>query len=87
MDSKSIATPNNIQSKFGIALKKRRSEIGISQEELADRANLHRTYVGDVERGERNLSIVNIEKLTQALDISISEFFSEYVEGVEDDSR
>lgn len=59
-------------------MKKRRYEIGISQEALAERAGLHRTYVGDIERGARNLAIENIEKLAVALEISISELFARY---------
>jgi transcriptional regulator with XRE-family HTH domain len=48
-------------------LRARRAALGLSQEELADRAGLHRTYVGSVERAERNISIDNIEKLAEAL--------------------
>src|SRR6266853_3328336 len=48
---------------FGKAIRSKRSELGISQEELADRAGLHRTYISDVERGARNLSLESIEKL------------------------
>ena len=50
--------------------------MGISQEELAGRAGLHRTYVADIERGARNLSLANIEKLAKALDLSIPALFS-----------
>ena len=57
---------------LGNAIKKQRSALGISQEELAARAGLHRTYVSDVERGERNPSIASIEKLAQALKVSVS---------------
>lgn len=46
-----------------------RNELGISQEELADRARLHRTYIGSIERAERNVSIDNIEKIARALEI------------------
>jgi transcriptional regulator with XRE-family HTH domain len=49
----------------------------LSQEALADRANLHRTYVGSIERGERNVSIDNIEKLAIALGVSIGELVKE----------
>jgi len=60
---------------FGSAVKTKRFELGISQEELADRAGLHRTYVSDVERGTRNPSLESIEKLAQALEMSVSNLF------------
>lgn len=66
----------NIKHCFGRAVTKRRHELGISQEEFADRAGLHRTYVSDIERGERNPSLVNIEKLAQALELSLSDLFA-----------
>jgi transcriptional regulator with XRE-family HTH domain len=70
-----------VKSRFGLAIKQRRQAIGISQEVLAERAGLHRTYIGDIERGARNLSLENIEKLAKALQISISDLFANY--GVE----
>ena len=70
-----------VKSRFGLAIKQRRQEIGISQEVLAERAGLHRTYIGDIERGARNLSLENIEKIAKALQISISDLFAKY--GVE----
>jgi len=69
---------DDIRIRFGRAVRKRRQELGLSQEELADRAGIHRTYVGDVERGERNIALQNIEKLAKALDVSISTLFAEY---------
>ena len=54
-------------------LRQFRAEKGISQEQLADLAGLHRTYVGSVERSERNISIDNIEKLATALGITASD--------------
>jgi CheY-like chemotaxis protein/DNA-binding XRE family transcriptional regulator len=57
---------------LGNAIKQQRSALGISQEELAARAGLHRTYVSEVERGERNPSLTSIEKLAQALEMSIT---------------
>ena len=48
-------------------------EMALSQEGLAERADLHRTYIADIERGVRNLSLRNIEKLAQALDMSIAD--------------
>ena len=53
-----------------------RNEAGISQEELAFRSKLDRTYINSVENGKRNISIVNIEKIAKALGISVSEFFN-----------
>ena len=47
----------------------------MTQEEFAERAKIHRTYVSDIERGSRNVSLVNIEKLAAALSLSISELF------------
>lgn len=47
-----------------------RNKIGLTQERLAEEAGLHRTYIGSIERGERNLSIDNIEKIARALDVS-----------------
>ncbi len=52
-------------------LRATRSRLGISQEGLADLAGLHRTYVGSIERGERNVSIDNIERLASALDLDV----------------
>lgn len=60
-----------------MAVRARRKRLGISQEELAGRAGLHRTYVADIERGARNLSLANIEKLAKALDTSIPVLFAQ----------
>src|SRR5436190_107868 len=68
---------NDIKSRFGTAVRTERKRLGISQEELAGRAGLHRTYVADIERGARNLSLANIEKLAKALGTSIPALFTE----------
>ncbi|GIK32702.1 MAG: helix-turn-helix transcriptional regulator [Armatimonadetes bacterium] len=52
---------------FGATVRARRIVLGISQEELAFQAGLHRTYVGAIERGERNVSLLNICRLAEAL--------------------
>jgi len=52
---------------FGLRLRAARVELALSQEELADQADLHRTYIGQVERGERNISADNMEKLAEAV--------------------
>jgi CheY-like chemotaxis protein len=60
---------------FGCTVKACRKQLGISQEELAERADLHRTYVSDVERGARNLSLQSIERLARALETSVASLF------------
>jgi transcriptional regulator with XRE-family HTH domain len=54
-----------------------REERGWSQERFADECRLHRTYVGGIERGERNVSLVNIERIAKALRVTISTLFPE----------
>jgi len=63
----------DIRIRLGKAVRKRRNELKISQEDFAELAGLHRTYISDLERGTRNISLENIEKLAKALDLSISE--------------
>ena len=60
----------------GKRVKELRNKLGISQEELADLAELDRTYITSVEYGRRNISIVNIEKLANALKVTLKEFFN-----------
>jgi transcriptional regulator with XRE-family HTH domain len=68
------ATPD-IRERFGFALKTRREELGLTQEEFAERAGIHRTYLSDVERGTRNISLLNIERVAFALSIPVSKLF------------
>lgn len=68
---------SDVRIAFGKAVKMQRFELGISQEELADRSGLHRTYISDVERGVRNVSLESIRKLAQALEMSVARLFSE----------
>ena len=65
----------DIRKVFGDRMKEIRLGSGVSQEALAAAAGLHRTYVSSVERGERNVSIVNIARLADALNVPIREFF------------
>ena len=65
----------NIQQKYGIKVKKFRINKGWSQEKLALNADLDRTYIPSIEKGERNVSIVVIEKIAIALDVDIEDFF------------
>lgn len=70
MDSKQI-----VLIKFGEKVREIRKEKGLSQEELAYKANLHRTYIGMIERAEKNITLINIEKIAIALEINISILF------------
>lgn len=63
--------PPNARTRLASNLRTRRKAVGLSQEVLADLAGLHRTYVGGIERAERNVSIDNIEKLAVALDADV----------------
>lgn len=65
----------DIRVRFGRALRLRRSKLNVSQETFADMCGLDRTYIGGIERGERNVALVNIEKIAKALRISLSELF------------
>lgn len=66
-------TPTRKQ--LGKKLKQLRKKAGLSQEELGFRANLHRTYIGSIERAEQNVSVDNIHKLAKALKVSADELF------------
>ena len=68
---------NDLKTLLGMAIKTQRASLGISQEELAHRAGLHRTYISDLERGARNPSVESIEKLAAALQISVAKLFEQ----------
>jgi transcriptional regulator with XRE-family HTH domain len=65
----------DISKKFGQRVRDLRKAKGLSQEALAERADLHYTYIGGVERGERNLSLKSIKKIADALDIVVRGLF------------
>ena len=67
--------PMDIRIKIGIRLRELRTEKGISQEKFSFICELDRTYIASIEQGKRNVSIVNIEKIAKALDISVYQFF------------
>ena len=64
---------DHIQRNFGQQLRKVRLAKGISQEELAFKSGLHRTYISSAERGQRNVSVVNLYKLARALAVTVHE--------------
>ena len=68
---------------FGSAVRALRLERGWSQEEFADRVGLHRTYVGDVERGERNIGLLNISRIAAALGVSLAALMADVDPAVE----
>jgi len=65
----------DIRRRFGRAVRERRKKIGVSQEEFAHMCGLHRTYMGGIERGERNVALANIEKIAHALRVTLSKLF------------
>jgi transcriptional regulator with XRE-family HTH domain len=65
----------DIRIRFGKALRQRRQKLGVSQEAFADMCQLDRSYIGGIERGERNVALVNIEKIAETLHISIAQLF------------
>ena len=70
----------NIKIEFGRQVRKLREERGLSQEQLADLCELDRTYVGGVERGERNVSLINIIRISRGLEIEAKELFAPFSE-------
>ena len=65
----------DIRNRFGDRIRELRTAKGFSQEKLAEMATMHWTYLGGIERGERNPTLINIEKLATALDVSLPELF------------
>jgi transcriptional regulator with XRE-family HTH domain len=66
---------SKILLKFGDKVRELRKSKNISQEELAFKANLHRTYIGMIERAEKNITLLNIEKIARALEVEINKLF------------
>lgn len=72
-----MISDSEILKKFGERVRQLRKQKDISQEELAHRADLHRTYIGMIERAEKNITLLNIEKIANALEITVKEIFEE----------
>lgn len=64
--------PDPVLLALGAAIRQKRLQLGWSQEELADRTGLHRTYIGGIERGERNVAVKNIQAIAEALGVPAS---------------
>lgn len=65
-----------VQKKFGKRVREERIKQGLSQEKLAEIAGVHRTYIGMIERGEKNITLTNIEKIAIALNIAIDKLMA-----------
>jgi transcriptional regulator with XRE-family HTH domain len=65
---------------FGEVVRRARHPLGISQEELADRVGVHRTYMGGIERGQRNVAILNLDRIARALELDLGSLMTQ-VEG------
>jgi len=63
--------------KFGNKVRELRLKQNISQEKLAEKAKVHRTYIGMIERAEKNITLINIEKIAKALEVNIYDLFTE----------
>lgn len=68
----------SIAKAIGSTLRDLRKSQGLSQEKLAEKAGLHRTYIGALERGEKSPTVETLSKIVAALDVSLSDFFSHY---------
>jgi transcriptional regulator with XRE-family HTH domain len=69
--------PLDVRVRFGRAIRRIREAQGINQEEAAERCGLHRTYYSGIERGIRNISLVNIERVSRGLKTSLPDLFSQ----------
>ena len=72
-----MKTDNKILINFGLRIKEIRKNKALSQEELAHKSNLHRTYIGMIERAEKNITLVNIEKIANALNVKIKDLLDD----------
>lgn len=72
-----MTEPDAILARFGNRVRKLRKEKGFSQEAFAARCALDRTYIGGIERGERNVALLNLERIAVALDVELHELFLE----------
>ena len=66
----------DIKSKFWQKIKELRKKLWLSQEKLAEKCTLHRTYIWNIERGEKNVALENIEKIAKALEVKIKDLFN-----------
>jgi transcriptional regulator with XRE-family HTH domain len=72
-----IIKKSELLIRFGESVRDARKVLELSQEELADKAELHRTYIGMIERAEKNITLTNVEKLAKALNIPLKDLFND----------
>ncbi len=77
-------TDSNLISDLGEAIRRERAALGISQDELARRSRLHRTYISDLERGTRNPSVESVQKIARALQVPVAKLFDQAGDGDND---
>lgn len=74
----SLVAPPDFRVQFGRRVREMREGLDLSQEELAERAGLHRNYIGGIERGERNVAILNVVRLAEGLGVTLAELFAPF---------
>ena len=74
-----MKSKEKILIQFGLKVREIRKEKGLSQVQLAHKSNLHRTYIGMIERAEKNITLCNIEKIANALDVTIKNLFNDRI--------
>ena len=79
-----MESKHKILNLFGENVRKFRRLLNLSQEELAHKADLHRTYIGMIERAEKNITLVNIEKIANALEVKIKDLLKHSDNGIND---
>jgi transcriptional regulator with XRE-family HTH domain len=73
----------SVVTRFGNTVRKLRLQLGLSQEQLAERADLHRTYIAGIERGGRNITLRSLEKLAKALGVPVASLLTDAAETVD----
>jgi transcriptional regulator with XRE-family HTH domain len=76
-EKKEKKPPSKLALQFGELVRKKRTEMGLSQEDFAERCGLHRTYIGSIELGKKTVTIDTANKIAQALEMTLEKFFSE----------
>ena len=72
---KKLPRPISTRQKFAVGVRTERRAQGLSQEQLAERAGMHPAYIGGVERGERNISVDNMDRIAKALRVATADLF------------